>query len=115
MQEKVIDIAEVIGTPNAILQKFGLQVKDLVLSEKDKYDKIVLDFSNLNNATTGFFHASIGNLKKQLNGQFYKTIEVSGLEKNETWKDKFEDAIQAVKNPGRVTEIDKGISDLFNA
>lgn len=113
MDNKIIDIAQEIGTPNAILQKFGLQITELVLRETANNNTVVLDFSNLNNATTGFFHASIGNLKKQLNGSFYKTVSVKGLEKNHTWKDKYDDAIDMVVNPKKSDEIDKAIAELF--
>lgn len=113
MKEKKIDIAQEIGTSNAILQKFGLQLAESIISERGKYEKFVLDFSNLNNATTGFFHASIGNLKKEFNGSFKSSIEVIGLEKNPTWNDKFKDAIDMVTSPAKSGEIDKAIAELF--
>lgn len=113
MGVKKIVVSEVIGTPNAILHKFGLQVRDVVVKEWKNGNTIELDFSQLNNATTGFFHASIGNLFKEMNGSFEKTVITIGLEKNDTWKDKFEDAINLVKNPQKAQEIDKAISDLF--
>ncbi len=114
MKDKKIDIAQVIGTQNAILQKFGLQVAEFVLIEKSNTDTITLDFSNLNNATSGFFHASIGNLKKELNGSFTSTIKTIGLEKNSTWLDKYNDAIDIVSNPNKANEIDKAIAELFD-
>lgn len=114
MGVKKIVVSEVIGTPNAILHKFGLQVRDVVIKEWKNGNTIELDFSQLNNATTGFFHASIGNLFKEMNGSFEKTVISIGLEKNETWKDKFEDAINLVKNPQKAQEIDKAISELFS-
>jgi hypothetical protein len=114
MKDKKIDIAQVIGTQNAILQKFGLQVAEFVLAEKSNTDTITLDFSNLNNATSGFFHASIGNLKKELNGTFSSTIKTIGLEKNPTWLDKYQDAIDVVTKPYMSTEIDKAIAELFD-
>ena len=108
-----IDISEIIGTPNAILQKFGLQLKDVVLQEVKNGNTVELDFTSLNNATTGFFHASIGNLYQTLNGTYSKTVSIKGLEKNDTWQDKYDDAIDLVKNPEKANEIDKAISELF--
>lgn len=113
MENKKIVIAEVIGTPNAILQKFGLQVRDAVIAEYKKGNTVILDFSQLNNATTGFFHASIGNLFKTLNGSYEKTVKIVGLDKNDTWQDKYNDAIDLVQNPKKAEEIDKAISELF--
>lgn len=108
-----INITEVIGTPNAILQKFGLQLRDVVLQEIRKGNTVELDFTSLNNATTGFFHASIGNLFQILNETYDKAVSIKGLEKNDTWKDKYDDAIDLVKNPEKASEIDKAISELF--
>ena len=109
-----IDIARVIGTPNAILQKFGLHLRDVVLKEVESGNTVELDFSTLSNATTGFFHASIGNLYQTLNGRYDKTISIVGLSKNDTWQDKYDDAIDLVKNPEKAQEIDQAIAELFD-
>ncbi|HEY2581635.1 MAG TPA: DUF4325 domain-containing protein [Mucilaginibacter sp.] len=108
-----INIAQLIGTPNAIIQKFGLQVFEETKNVIAKGDNVELYFGDLSNTTTGFFHASIGNLFKNYGNRFNTLITVSGIEKKEDWKEKFEEAINLVENPKQATEIDSAISKLF--
>lgn len=109
----IINIAKLIGTPNAIIQKFGLQVFDEVIKTIESGDNVVLDFGDLRNTTTGFFHASIGNLFRKYGEEFFRLVIVSGIEKKGDWKEKYDEAIDLVKNPHRATEIDFAIAKLF--
>jgi hypothetical protein len=107
-----VDIADAIGTQNAILHRFGIKVYEQVLVHYKQGHKVELDFSNLENATTGFFHALIGNLFNDLGHQYSEYVEVRGLGRNPTWKEKYDDAIDFVSNPGKAKAIGD-ISDLF--
>ncbi|NVM66885.1 hypothetical protein FHW88_005203 [Mucilaginibacter sp. SG538B] len=109
----VINIAELIGTPNAIIQKFGLQVLEEAVKIIDSGNQVILDFSNLKNTTTGFFHASIGNLYKKYGEDFFQLVNVSSIDKKDDWKEKYEEAINLVKNPQQASEIDFAIAKLF--
>lgn len=109
-----INISTVIGTPNAIIQKFGLQIYDIVVETISTGKQVELDFSGLKNVTTGFFHASVGNLYKQYGDEFYTLIQTKGLDTLD-WREKFQDAIEIVKNPSRASEIDRAISELFKS
>jgi hypothetical protein len=109
-----IDIARVIGTPNAIIQKFGLQVFQEASKAICSGQKVLIDFSNINNVTSGFFHAAIGNLVKEYGVKFDDLIELRGIDKAE-WKEKLEDAIKIASNPKKGLEIDQAISELFTS
>jgi len=108
-----INIAELIGTPNAIIQKFGLQVFDETVALIDSGNQVLLNFSDLKNTTTGFFHACIGNLYKKYGEDFFQLVNVSGLHKKEDWKEKYDEAINLVRNPDKASEIDYAIAKLF--
>jgi hypothetical protein len=107
-----IDIAQVIGTPNAIIQKFGLQVFQETNRAISSGQKVLIDFSNLKNVTTGFFHAAIGNLVKEYGAKFYDLVELKGIDKAE-WKEKLDDAINIASNPNKGLDIDQAISELY--
>ena len=109
----VINIANLIGTPNAIIQKFGLMVFDEVKAVIQRDGKATLVFTDLNNVTTGFFHASIGNLVRAYRDKFNSLVEIQGLDKNPDWTEKFQDAIDLASNEKKATEIDQAISELF--
>ena len=111
---KTIDIANFLGTPNAIIHKFGMEVYSESVRYLSHGDKIILSFENVKNATTGFFNALIGNLYKDYRDKFFELVSVKGLEKNSDWVEKFEDAIELVKSPERITDIDEAIAKLFS-
>jgi len=108
-----VNIAHLIGTSNAIIQKFGLQVLDKANSLIERGENVELYFGDLSNTTTGFFHASIGNLYRAYGDQFFNLVTVSGIDKKEDWTEKYEEAINLVKNPKKANEIDFAISKLF--
>ena len=108
-----IDIADLIGTPNAILQKFGLQVYEEVKRITSNGQAVTLRFDGLSNATSGFFHASIGNLCRDLAGDYNQLISVQGLTAHTLWQEKYDDALALAGNPNKAREIDESISALF--
>lgn len=110
---KTIDIAALIGTPNAILQKFGLQVYEEVKATTSTGTPVILRFNTLTNATSSFFHASVGNLYRDLDVQYAQLIRVEGLSNNPIWQEKYDDALAMVDDPSKAREIDSTISALF--
>lgn len=108
-----IDIANLIGTPNAILQKFGLQVYEEVKKTTSNGQAVTLRFDDLSNATSGFFHASVGNLYRDLGARYNLLIFVQGLSDHPLWQEKYDDALALAKNPAKAREMDESISALF--
>ncbi len=109
----IVHIASFIGTPNAIIQKFGLQVFEEVSSHLSNREAVVLSFEDLKNATTGFFNASIGNIYKAFPETAEKLLKLEGIEQNPDWIEKVNDAIELVRNPEKAKELDKAIAALF--
>lgn len=109
---ETLHIAELIGTSNAILQKFGLKVYSTVGEILASHKTVALDFSGISNATTGFFHASVGNLRRDLGENYSRFITIVGLD-NPIWKEKYDEAIEFAVNPEQAHQIDSAISELF--
>ncbi len=108
-----INVVELLNSPNAILHKFGLQLYQAVEPHLASGQNVIIDFSGMRNATTGFFHASVGKLYQEFSDQFDTLVEVKGIEQNSDWLDKFNNAINLVKNPDKANEIDSAIAELF--
>ena len=110
-----LSILELIGTPNGIIQKFGLIVFERVEEalKKNPTQNIELSFVGLKNATTGFFNASIGNLYQKFGEETDKKIKITGLEDNKDWVEKFNDAKELGLNPDKVKKVDSIIAELF--
>ncbi|MVM40392.1 hypothetical protein GO730_26600 [Spirosoma sp. HMF3257] len=112
---KTLNVADLIGTPNAILQKFGLQVYDEARSAVEKGEAITVDLSSLKNATSAFFHASFGNLYHFSRDKYAKLVNIKGLDSNPLWQDKYDDAITFAEHPEKAQNNDAAISKLFVA
>ena len=110
-----VSILSTIGTPNAIIQKFGLLVFNKVseLIDEAEQQVIELSFEGLENITTGFCNASIGNLYKKYGLILDSKIEFTGFESNEHWKERVKDAKALALNPELESELDKEIEKLF--
>lgn len=110
---KKILIKDIIGTSNAIIQKFGLEVfreiKDLIGAET----QVLLSFEGLTNVTSGFCHASIGNIYQAFPDKADKFLFIDGIDKNLIWQEKVKDAITLATNPIKSKELDSAISELF--
>ena len=110
--EKLI-IKDIIGTQNAILHKFGLQVFNSASQFISKDSPIILSFNGLKNITSAFCNASIGKLYLD----FPKTKEllyIEGVEENSIWQDKINDAINLATNPDLLKINESCIDELFS-
>jgi len=108
----ILKITEIIGTPNAILHKFGLQLfenLDKLISEKKV---VTVSFLGVENLTSGFLNASFGNLYKKHGTALEKLLFLSELN-DEEWRKKFEEAKLLALNPEKAQLIDAAIADLF--
>ncbi len=110
MEIRIIDI---IHTPNAILQKFGLQVFEEIKNNISKGEVIELSFDGVKNLTTGFCHASIGKIYTQFPQSADNLLKLTHISPDSDWKDKIQEAIAYAKEPTKAENNDKAISDLF--
>jgi hypothetical protein len=98
---KIINISEVIGTPNAIIQKFGDNLYNEIYPVFKSNNPIILDFRGLSNLTSGFCNASIGRLFSDDFEKAKVLISFDSLSDNDIWKEKVFDAIDLAKNPSK--------------
>jgi len=106
-----IHILSVIGTPNAILQKFGLQVFDEAKQYLSKGEHVKISFKGLMNVTSGFCNASIGKLYLEF-PEAYKLVEITDVNQP-VWMEKINDAILLATNPNLIKIQDNAITELF--
>ena len=59
-------IKEIIGSSNAILRSSGASLYEIILSEIKINNKVVIDFTDIENLTSGFCNASFGKLAMEL-------------------------------------------------
>lgn len=111
-----LSVLQIIGTPNAILHGFGMKVlHEVQMPLLDGDTPIILDFDGVQNATSGFFNALVGNLFQQLGEEKYaKVIRIEHLE-DDIFEEKIQDAIALVKNPARAAAMESALADLFEA
>jgi hypothetical protein len=109
---KEVKISDLIGTPNAILHKFGLQVFETVSQHISQNEQVTLSFEGLRNITSGFCNASIGNLYSNFK-EIAHQLKLVGLENKPIWKEKVQDAIDLATNPQKVKNQNEAISELF--
>ncbi len=110
---RVINVYELIGTVNAILHSFGVQVHSAAIAALKHHQSIELDFSGLRNTTSAFFHASVGNLYRDLGEDFFDRVQIQGIEDRPDWQEKIDDSIDLIRHPNRETATERAISALF--
>lgn len=108
-----ISIKDIIGTPNAILQKFGLKVFSEVSNYVSANKKVIVSFKGVNNVTSGFLNASLGNLYKKFGESKVEKIVFLTDIGDEDWKEKLEDAKSLALDPEKAKVLDKAIAELF--
>ncbi len=106
-------ITDIIGTSNAILQKFGFLLFDKLDIFCGKGDKVIISFEGINAVTTGFMNASFGNLYKKYGADIENLWELKDLI-DDDWKEKLEDAKMIALSPEKAKIATKAIDDLFN-
>ena len=106
-------VSELIGTPNAILHPFGMEVYNKAKAVLETHRKVVIDLTGVKNATSAFFHASIGNLYRDLGTSFYQKVKIEGIQGRPDWQERMDESIELVKNPKRQTETQLEIAALF--
>lgn len=113
MNKNVLHIESIIGTSNAVIQKFGNQVFLVASGLLSKDQSIVLDFSGITNLTSGFCNASVGKLYSVFPKIAKSHIVITNIEKPSIWNDKIEDSIGLALNPEKAKIHDEAILALF--
>ena len=111
---KNISIINIIGTSNAIIQAFGINVYNEILPYVNKNEDITIDFTGISNITSGFCNASIGKLYLDFPNYSPARIKIIGLTDNHIAIEKIQSAIDLATKPELSALNNKIISDLFN-
>lgn len=114
MSQVRINIVDIIGTSNAIIQKFGNQIFDAAFPLLASGNSIVLDFSGVSNLTSGFCNASIGQLYSKLPLISSENIIIENIDQSSIWYEKIQDSIILAQNPEKAVIIDNAILALFD-
>lgn len=108
----VLKIIEIINTPNAILNSFGLKVYEIASQSISNNQPIVLSFQGLKNITSAFCNASIGKIYLTFPNAS-NLLSFEGLEQNSMWSEKVQDSIDLALNPEKIKQQNQAISDLL--
>jgi len=114
MSQVRIKIVDVIGTSNAIIQKFGNQIFEVASSYLNSGTSIILDFQGISNLTSGFCNASIGQLYTKYPSIASSNIIVENIDQSSVWFEKIQDSIVLAQNPEKAVIIDNAILALFD-
>ncbi|WP_372772372.1 STAS-like domain-containing protein [Mangrovibacterium sp.] len=113
MRQVRIYIKDVIGTSNAIIQKFGIQVFDKTSEIISQGDSAILDFDGITNLTSGFCNSSIGQIYTKFPTEAPVKVSIENIKTNSVWFEKINDAIELAQKPEKAKIIDDAILALF--
>jgi hypothetical protein len=113
MRQVTLNIKEIIGTPNAIIQRLGIQLFEYAYPHLSSGTYLVLDFSGITNLTSGFCNASIGQLYSSFPQIASSHIKISNIDEGSIWIEKINDSIILATNPEKAEQIDSSILALF--
>ena len=109
-----LNVLVIIGTPNALLPEYGDLVFVAARSFLAKGESVELDFSGLRNASTTFFHSSVGELCLAFPDTFDQLVSTAHMDRPD-WKIKFDDAIDLARNPRKMEDIRRAMEELLEA
>lgn len=109
----VVKVLNIIGTPNAILQKFGWQVHEFVSNKIESGQTVELSFEGLSNLTSSFCNASIGKLYTQYGEILEEKFKIIDIP-DEYWQERIEESKLLALNPEKAKAFDSIIADLFD-
>lgn len=111
-----LKINEIIGTSNAILRSSGISLYNVISEEIKKNDKLVVDFSDIDNLTSGFCNASFGKLAMEREN--LKDMLILININNSIFQIKIDNSLrQSISTTENIIDFkttDKSILDLFN-
>ncbi len=112
--DKYIDIADKIGTPNAITQELGEIIYKEIYEALINKNTLCLDFSNVESMISPFLNAAIGKLYKDFTGeQISKYLKMQNFPstKNSTLNVVISNAKKYYKNQ---TDYEKVVKEVLN-
>lgn len=104
---KELKILDIIGSPHAILHKFGEQVAKEVSKYLSEGEQVTLSFEGLKGVTSGFAHASIGQLYVDFGQDSIKKLLTLTHVSKEIWQEKIDEAILLATNPAKAQEYNE--------
>lgn len=107
-----IKIIDIIGSPNAILHKFGLRLFEVLHGLLSKGEPITVSFEGLHNVTSGFMNASFGNLYQEYGKKLDGMLSVQNVQ--DDWQEKLTEAKTLALEPEKARILDEAIADLFD-
>jgi len=109
-----LKIKEIIGSSNAILRSSGLSLYNVISSEIKSNNKLVVDFSEIDNLTSGFCNASFGKLAMEIEN--FKDLIILENIGNTIFEEKINNSLKhsQLHNTTNFKTTDKAILDLFN-
>lgn len=109
-----LKIKEIIGSSNAILRSSGISLYDIISNEIKSNGKLVVDFSEIDNLTSGFCNASFGRLAMEIDN-FRDLIILKNIGNN-IFEEKINNSLKhsQLHNTTNFKTTDKAILDLFN-
>lgn len=113
MATKKLSISDLIGSSNAIIQSQGILVYERVKTEFSSGYDVILDFGKISNLTSGFCHASIGQLYTEFPESKNK-VTVIGIDPDSIWNEKISEAIDLAQDPEKAKRMNDVITALFN-
>lgn len=110
---QVLNIKEVIGTSNAIVQSLGIRLFEVAYPYLSSGATLEFDFSGVTNLTSGFCNASIGKLYSSFPETAPTHIQISNIDRESIWFEKINESIILASNPEKAEQIDSSILALF--
>lgn len=110
---QVLNIKEIIGTSNAIIQRLGIRLFEEAYPYLSSGTTLELDFSGITNLTSGFCNASIGMLYSSFPKTAPTHIQISNIDEGSIWFEKINESIILASNPEKAEKIDSSILALF--
>lgn len=114
MKKNLLNILDIIGTPNALLPEYGARVLEAARPFLAKGEPVVLDFGGLRHASTTFFHSSVGELYLAFPERFDRLVSTIRMDRPD-WKIKFDDALDLARNPRKAEDIRRAMEELLDA
>ena len=113
MKNHIIKIKDLIGSSNAIIQKMGILVFESASDYFTRGYKVTLDFSGIDNLTSGFCNASIGQLYSTY-PQAKDYLQFINVNQNDIWLEKINDSIDQSADQEHSSIINNAVLSLFD-
>jgi hypothetical protein len=109
-----LKIKEIIGSSNAILRSSGISLYNIISKEIKNDSKLIVDFSEIDNLTSGFCNASFGKLAMEIEN-FSDLITLKNIS-NSIFEEKINNSLkysQLNSSGANFKTTDNAILDLF--